>query len=373
MKNERTERTGKILMGVYNSSWMTSTITLAVVALLEISMLIYSAIDLPLFGPLLWKYRAFYITLLTLAVVYLFLNVYVKNDIEHRYKILSVANPVYSALFFAWSLGITWFDLQNTGNVDPIVFMTFSLVIPLGFYLLPSLYILISGTADILMVILVLMHPGYVGVLINLSIFVIFQFILGIIYLRLKANLTERILEAQKNAEIDVLTGLPNRRSYMEEMQRFPEEPDQVYITIDMNELKQVNDTYGHQAGDRLIVGAAECIRQCFGTGRVYRVGGDEFVVLISAKEDELKKRFADFEASMKSWSEQNGMTLSTSYGYVRCSEFPDSRVTELVKTADDRMYEAKAQYYLTNGKDRRRFISVVASEELNSPVPGGL
>ena len=86
-----------------------------------------------------------------------------------------------------------------------------------------------------------------------------------------------------------------------------------------------------------------------------------------------MKKRFADFEASMKSWSEQNGMTLSTSYGYVRCSEFPDSRVTELVKTADDRMYEAKAQYYLTNGKDRRRFISVVASEELNSPVPGGL
>lgn len=348
----------RILMGIYRSSWGASTLTLCVVAVLEVFMLVYSVMNSALYGPYLWKYRSFYIVLLAAALIYLALNAYVKRDMERRYAVLHVANPVYAVLFFGWALGITWSDVLITGVVDPVVFITFSLTILLGFYLSPTVYAVITAAADALIIAMVLSNPGYVGVLINLSIFIIFQFVLGLSYLRLKTRLTERVIEEKKNAGIDVLTGFPNRRTYTEDMQRIIENPpaeDMVYIAVDMNGLKQVNDSFGHDAGDQVIIGAAECLERCFEKGARYRVGGDEFAVLIPANELDVDKSVREFDKSMKLWTQRHGLELSASCGCVRFSEFPDSSVIELAKIADERMYEAKARYYQENGKDRRR------------------
>ena len=57
----------------------------------------------------------------------------------------------------------------------------------------------------------------------------------------------------------------------------------------------------------------------------------------------------------MKTWSESNHMALSVSYGYVSGLEYPDSSITQLARVADERMYAAKARYYQSIGKDRRR------------------
>ena len=55
-------------------------------------------------------------------------------------------------------------------------------------------------------------------------------------------------------------------------------------------------------------------------------------------------------------WLEESGVPLSASYGCAAHAEFPDKRITELARTADDRMYAAKAAYYRTSGRERRRF-----------------
>ena len=55
-------------------------------------------------------------------------------------------------------------------------------------------------------------------------------------------------------------------------------------------------------------------------------------------------------------WLEESGVPLSASYGCAAHAEFPDKRITELARTADDRMYAAKAAYYRTGGRERRRF-----------------
>ena len=359
------ERRRKILKGVYSSTWETSVIALAMVAVLEIVMLVYSTINRALFGEYIWKYRIFYILLLSIALVYLGLYVYVKKDMERRYVLLNVANPFCAVFFFAWSLAITLSDAVKYNVIDPAVFMTFSLTVPLSFFLFPAVYAAIVLAADIVMLYATATISGELGPMINLTIFFLFQLVLGVSYLRLKMRLAERIVQEEENAGIDVLTGFPNRRQYEDELKKLLSEPmpeDLVYIAIDMNGLKDVNDTYGHDVGDNLIVGAAQCIEQCFGKlGKRYRIGGDEFVVLIAAGKEDLPMLLGEFEKRMKQWSEDHVITLSAAFGSAGHAEFPGKSVTELARIADRRMYEAKSLYYQKNGKDRRRFPSEAA------------
>ena len=357
---KKLKRRDKIRIGVYSSSWRISTTALIVVASLEVFMLVYTLVDLALFGPYINEYRTFYVALLTLAVAYIALNFFVKRDIDHRYKLLSVANPFCAVFFFAWSLGITYFDAIKFGTVDPTVFMTFSLTVPLSFFLFPIAYTAIALIADIFMVYMAVTVTGSMAPFINISIYCIFQVVLGISFLRLRLKLTERIVEEQENADIDVLTGFSNRRVYEKDVKGLAEKPlpdDFAYVSIDLNELKETNDSYGHEAGDKLIIGAAECMAKCFGDkGKTYRIGGDEFVGLISAGQGEVEALLNDYEQCLKTWSANNGITLTAAYGYVCHSEYPDAGIAELASMADKRMYASKARYYQQFGKDRRRY-----------------
>lgn len=262
-------------------------------------------------------------------------------------------------IFFAWSLGITFSDVRLSGFWDPTVFMTFSLVVPLSFYLFPKVYAGLVILANVLMIYITVSTTSGNGPLINLFIFFLIQFVLGGSFLNMKMKLAERMVVERENAEIDVMTGLANRRFYEENMKRLlagslPK--DLNYIAIDINGLKYANDHFGHEAGDRLIIGTAECIEQCFGDrGTVFRIGGDKFVALVTAKEDELRELFIKFETAMNGWSDVSGSRLSMSYGYVSSVEHPDSSITELAKEADERMYDAKERYYQTKGMVRRR------------------
>ena len=354
-EKKEADRKNKIILGIYSSSWGMSMTALTVVSALEIFMLIYTLIDPALFGVYMSIYRTFYVALLSVALAYICLNFYVKKDMEHRYKLLSIANPICATFFFAWSLGITYFDAVKFSVIDPAVFMTFSLTVPLSFYLFPAVYAVIAIAADGLMLYMTAVISGTPAPLINLSIFFIFQFVLGISFLRLKMKLAERIVEEQENALIDVLTGLPNRRAYAAKLDQLTKEPlrdDLIYAAIDINGLKEVNDNYGHEAGDKLIVGAARSIEKCFGDkGKIYRIGGDEFVVLIHTEPEEMEKLLQSFEENMKDWSGRNDLELSAAYGYVSSSE---CNIADLARVADQRMYDAKARFYQENNRDRR-------------------
>ncbi len=236
--------------------------------------------------------------------------------------------------------------------------MTFTLTVPLSFFLYPSVYAAIVLAADVVMLYLTATTPGYVGVIINLSIFFIFQFALGIAYLRIKIRLAERLVIERKNAEMDVMTGFFNRRRYENDLKRMAQQKlsdDFTYLAIDINGLKEVNDSHGHEAGDKLITGTATCMEKCFGDkGELYRVGGDEFVVLLETRSSQIEDLLMDYEDAMKKWSGDNGLSLTASYGYVSSGEYPDATVTKLASVADERMYRSKAGYYQRKDKDRR-------------------
>ena len=143
----------------------------------------------------------------------------------------------------------------------------------------------------------------------------------------------------------------------LEELNEIDANPNKefVYVSIDANGLKVINDTLGHIAGDELIEGAAECLKRALGSyGKIYRTGGDEFVSMIFADENRLELVLKDLEQVMHAWSGVLVKEVSMSVGCATKREFAIETVDELATIAEERMYEAKAKYYSQKGVDRR-------------------
>jgi diguanylate cyclase (GGDEF)-like protein len=164
----------------------------------------------------------------------------------------------------------------------------------------------------------------------------------------IRANDEKHTLFVKSN--VDELTGLYNRRAYEDDIAEHKDtvtEKNFVFVSLDVNGLKTVNDSMGHIAGDELLIGAATCIKRCFGPyGKVYRIGGDEFAAMLFVKEQELLKIKRDFEDVTAHWSGEMVKSLSISCGYIKKDETDITSVHEMANMADKKMYEAKAAHY---------------------------
>ncbi len=176
---------------------------------------------------------------------------------------------------------------------------------------------------------------------------------------------TTQNIDAEKRREehllrislTDELTRLYNRHSYEEDTAAYESgemEPDLALFSIDVNGLKEANDTKGHAAGDELLCGTASCLSSALGgLGRVYRTGGDEFLALLHTDDcAALRERILEQAAE---WHGMYNEKLSFSVGYASHADEPNADIHELEKIADGMMYEAKERYYQTEGVDRRR------------------
>lgn len=154
----------------------------------------------------------------------------------------------------------------------------------------------------------------------------------------------------------DALTGCLNRHAYETDINKLDLKKEWIYISLDLNSLKHINDTYGHAAGDEMICAAATCMMASFGEfGKVYRIGGDEFVVIVTQKPDELDAMTKHFDSSVAEWRGKIVDSMTISYGCVRSLEEDWELVHDIAKEADRRMYASKARYYSDSGIDRRK------------------
>lgn len=161
------------------------------------------------------------------------------------------------------------------------------------------------------------------------------------------ADSAAKLAEMQtKFAYYDQMTGLKNRRAFSEELLRLSEDlpPDLCVVMADVNGLKKVNDTFGHEAGDDLIIGASFCLSQAFGEiDRIYRIGGDEFCVILEGAENALLC-LEKLEELTANWSGQCFTGLSLSCGLASTRDYAD--LDAIVREADERMYESKRAHY---------------------------
>lgn len=147
-----------------------------------------------------------------------------------------------------------------------------------------------------------------------------------------------------------------SRRAYEEDINKLDLTKEWVYVSMDINGLKNANDSFGHAAGDELIRAAADCMKNSFSEhGKVYRVGGDEFVVIITKDIPQFENLLRAFEQRVESWHGEFVESMAVSYGYVFSSERKWNSIFDISKASDERMYESKKQYYTRSGMDRSR------------------
>lgn len=155
----------------------------------------------------------------------------------------------------------------------------------------------------------------------------------------------------------DALTGCLNRMAYNEKIDCLMTKQlnDLVYMTFDLNCLKVINDRYGHDAGDELIIGAGNCLLDCLrAQGKIYRNGGDEFVAIINTNPTEFANIKAKLTEKFNSWHSESLNELYISMGYAPSWEYPGVSILELAKISEERMYNDKNDFYRRKGIDRR-------------------
>jgi diguanylate cyclase (GGDEF)-like protein len=170
----------------------------------------------------------------------------------------------------------------------------------------------------------------------------------------LLAELERKNKELEKLSITDGLTGLYNRQHFEKILAR-EEAGVQRYGTIvtvvmvDINNLKYINDRFGHAKGDMIIRETARLLRDtCRASEVVARYGGDEMVILLSETTEKDASHFVSrLRAAERGWNRSNpdpGLTLSLAIGYASTEDETGLRVA--LNQADANMYEDKARYY---------------------------
>ena len=149
----------------------------------------------------------------------------------------------------------------------------------------------------------------------------------------------------EKLAYTDALTRLGNRAKADNDIISYEKNKcEYIIISFDLNGLKQVNDTFGHDLGDKLLITFADILSEVFGhIGTVYRFGGDEFMVLLSDNHfQELPYCITNMISLEEKKSKDLPFNIDTSFGIARSTEIPDNDSFSVYKLADSRMYKMK-------------------------------
>ena len=154
---------------------------------------------------------------------------------------------------------------------------------------------------------------------------------------------------ALREARTDALTGVRNRRAYLDEANKWTDaiatgscEPFAVAV-FDVNHLKQVNDTFGHERGDAYILSAKDAICTTFTHSPVFRIGGDEFVAIISGRDYDnrisLVAQFRQISGSNEIASLVGGTGVLSAIGMSDYRAGFDKSFSAVFNRADERMY----------------------------------
>jgi len=185
-------------------------------------------------------------------------------------------------------------------------------------------------------------NPNNVGDVTSLS---ILSLVLSQMYTNILLNYSEIAIN-----EYDLSTNVFNRNSF-EKFKR------KIYNTkyesicciyVDINGLNEINNAYGHRQGDKVILQVANSIKKFFDDGNIYRVGGDEFVIILFNKDEDVV-----YEEVYKLKEELNNASIHISIGINHKKEVLD--IEKFVDEADKRMFEDKQTFYKMHSKTLRK------------------
>ena len=153
------------------------------------------------------------------------------------------------------------------------------------------------------------------------------------------------------NSSRDPLTNLYDRRTYYEDVARFKSQIKGV-IQIDVNGLKNLNDNYGHDAGDKALLTVGHILENSIQNAEmcVYHLSGDEFLILMfQGKNEALEKTVSAIKLAVEETE------YSVAIGYYFVNKHENIPYEAALKKAEQLMYSDKEHYYQLSGNDRRR------------------
>jgi len=167
----------------------------------------------------------------------------------------------------------------------------------------------------------------------------------------------ELVRQLKANSDIDALTGAKSRFVYQRVSRKLTQfAPDITFVVCDLLSLKRINDKFGHPIGDIYLKNAVKYMEKQF-PNCVYKLGGDEFVIIAPGKQDVDKKMEAanaELKKTMKHSVRKAGEVYYINYGYTY-GKTAEISAEMFYKTADDKLTEDKRQYYSKNNTAERR------------------
>lgn len=307
-------------------------------------------------------YIILYTTLFTVCVtLFLLFGLSKGLTTEKRTKLIKATEIAFIILIEVWALGITIVDAMSHKVMDVLVYISVLTLLPSIVFIHPAIGVSTQVVFDLIIYYCIFkLDPARAKYLfINFSTFALVAIIIYVVDYRIQFDLYEREALLKKAAENDSLTGLKNRFSYsnyVESLKNHPENRDFAVLLLDLNGLKTTNDTLGHSVGDELIQGASWCINKAFHkNGICFRTGGDEFVVLLNKRLDEIDGMISVFSGLCQNWKGTQVSSPSVSWGLAEARKEASLSVDELIELADSRMYAMKKNFYSQNGIDRRK------------------
>jgi len=165
--------------------------------------------------------------------------------------------------------------------------------------------------------------------------------------LRREKQQSKELKTAWRMAYTDALTGVQNKLAYLEKEDRINENiadgtlSELAMVVFDVNDLKKINDTFGHQTGDKQLIAGSALIREYFKTSSVFRIGGDEFIAILEGQD------YVDRQGILAAF--YNRIIANTADGSIviafGVAEFvrgSDKTCRQIVERADALMYEQK-------------------------------
>lgn len=168
----------------------------------------------------------------------------------------------------------------------------------------------------------------------------------------LREMIGDRISFIRSQAFIDVMTGLGNRTAYEDHVKKLDDEAREgrasfSIAVFDINGLKEINDQEGHKKGDEVIKEAALLLKNTFADMQIYRIGGDEFIVVN-------ENDFSDLQEKVDTIHAEQGH-VSMSMGFAEFIRGQDFDYHSVFNRADNAMYNHKKEYYMVHERRRNR------------------
>ncbi len=254
------------------------------------------------------------------------------------FKVLFVLNVLLQALSLTPAFENNFHDIFKHGNTYVIYFSFFLFVLYKMFINIYQVSVAYQSSNITLLILNVFFITNFAIVLQSLldgvnTIFITNTVNSILMYAYFAALINKR----------DGLTELLNRRCFENRIRNY--KSDRIFLFIDLNKFKEINDTYGHLVGDQVLKEiAAICLETFSNHGSSYRIGGDEYCIVLRKHLEDIETLIATLHKNIDTRKNQYPLLPSVSVGYGYYSRKKNT-VTDAINEADEMMYKIKHKH----------------------------